>query len=235
MRARVSAIPGPSSASSTGSTRSRTRTRVKPGSRLCGSSQNVQPLDPAGRHGVDPAYAEQRAREDAEGRAHPLQRPPSRAAGQAEEDGLGLVVQRVPEQHDADRQAGGDLLQDGVPRLAGRGLRSQSRGRVDPDAGGDGLVDAQRRELGDHPVRLVGRRRAAGRGRRSRRRPAGPACGPRTRRPRPAPASRPRRCTRRRRRRPRRGPDSAARTGSRTAATAGWSVTARGRPTRRGR
>ena len=43
VRARACAMPGPSSASRTGSTRSRTRTRVKPGSWLCGSSHTSRP------------------------------------------------------------------------------------------------------------------------------------------------------------------------------------------------
>src|SRR4051812_34366537 len=43
VRARVAATPGPSSSSSTGSTRWRTRDRVKRGSSLCGSDQNSSP------------------------------------------------------------------------------------------------------------------------------------------------------------------------------------------------
>ena len=53
---------------------------------------------------------------------HPGQRPGARSAGQPEQDGLGLVVQGVPEQDRGGSVFAGRLVQGQVAGGAGRGL-----------------------------------------------------------------------------------------------------------------
>ena len=169
------------------------------GSELCGSSHEVRPS-------TWQAVTVSSRRTSRSGRAKPSkprrmparERPP-RAAGQAEQDGLGLVVEGVAEQHDGGVEPLGDLLQDGVPRLPGGGLRTDARWRRRSRAVSR-LVGAHRGHLRDDARRRARPSRPGARGRRSRRRPAASACGPRRPWPRAARASRRRRC-----RRPRHG------------------------------
>ena len=77
----------------------RTRTRVKAGSQFCGSSQGCRPSAATGAAGLRAAEAAGAAADTARDRRHPGQRPGARAAGESEQDSLGLIVQRVPE-HD---------------------------------------------------------------------------------------------------------------------------------------
>ena len=105
-----------------------------------------------------PGEVEQRPREEPSNDApHPLQRPAAGAPGQPEQHGLGLVVEGVPEQHDARRRSA---------RRAGRARRTSprappprcppARGRRSPGSDA-GLVDAQRGHLRDDPVGVLGR------------------------------------------------------------------------------
>jgi hypothetical protein len=54
---------------------------------------------------------------------HPGQRTGAGAAGQAEQDGLGLVVEGVAEQDHRRAQPVGGRVQGGVARVAGGGFR----------------------------------------------------------------------------------------------------------------
>ena len=198
VRASVAATPGPSSSSSSGSTVCRTRTRVNAGSRVVRVLPELDALDLAGGDRVGAGDVEQRPAVAVEAAAHPGERPAARAAGQAEQHGLGLVVAGVPEQH------GGRAEALGRPA---RARRSGPGGRPPPAPGRpprrapaplSGLVGAERGHLRDDPRRVLGRARPGARGRRSRRRPASRPCGPRRRSPPAARASR-----RRRSRRPR--------------------------------
>ena len=115
------ATPGPSSSSSTGRTRRRSRERVKRGSSLCGSSHQSMPWarqacsvsarvrSSSGRANQVPTLGVPPA--------HPGDRPSAGAAGQPEQDGLGLVVQRVAQEHQLGADPLGGLGQGGVARL----------------------------------------------------------------------------------------------------------------------
>jgi hypothetical protein len=80
---------------------------------------------------------------------HARQRAPAGAAGQAEQHGLGLVVEGVAEQHDDRAEVLDHLVEHGVPRLPRGRLRpTTAPGHLHP--GRRGLVGAQRRHLLDH-------------------------------------------------------------------------------------
>ena len=198
----------------------------------------LEPLDLAGGDGVVAAYAEQRAREDAEGRPHPLQRPPARAAGQAEQHGLGLVVEGVAEQHQRGR----------------RGARRPPPGRRTSPPGRPPRARAPtRRRPATRAVIVSSTPIAASCSTTRSACSAEPGCSPwstvtpTTRRPRLWPSKTAAEASASESAPPlhatatatpspgRRAGDSAGGPGSRTAATEGWSVTARGRPRRRGR
>ena len=140
VRASASATPPASTSSSSGSTSRRRRTRVKRGSTLCGSSQKVRPC---ARH----AAAVSARRRPSSGRsqggsqvAHAGQRPGARAAAEAEQHGLGLVVEGVAEQHGrVGVRAGG----------AQRGVAGPAGGRLEPAAAvDDHAVHGRRNALG---------------------------------------------------------------------------------------
>ena len=118
MRASASATPGPSSASSTGSTRSRTRTRVKAGSSVVRVVPRREPGVEAGLPRGRAADAEERPRVAAGARGHAGEARGARAAGEPEQHGLGLVVERVAEQHERRSGLGGGRVERGVAGLA---------------------------------------------------------------------------------------------------------------------
>ncbi len=91
--------PGPSSASRTGSTLVRTRTRAKDGSPLCGSDHGRMPRLVADRCRGGPAQIEEGPQQSASPHAMPGDRPQPRTARQSEQHGFGLVVERVTQQH----------------------------------------------------------------------------------------------------------------------------------------
>ena len=158
-------------------------------------------LDLASGHGVGAGHVEQRPAVVVEAAAHAGQRPAARAAGQAEQDGLGLVVEGVAEEH-ADRAE--------VLRPAGRGRRTAPRAPPPPDRDRRPEPRPGPWRSRRSPARPSARRRArrarptppGGRGRRSPRSPAGRACDPRRPSRTAAPGSPARRSTRPARRRP---------------------------------
>ena len=126
VRASASAIPGPSSRSSSGITRV---PHPRPGEARIGVLRVLPPgdaLGPAGRLGLRPGSGRAGGGRNrpvtvriAEVAPHPLQRPATGAPRQPEQHGLRLVVERVAEEH----QPGLEVL-----RRAGRGRRTWPRG-----------------------------------------------------------------------------------------------------------
>ncbi len=114
-------------------------------------------LSPAGLLGLRAGEAEQRPAEDPERAAHAGQRASAAAAGQPEQDGLGLVVEGVPEQHRRGAEPVGDLLEDGVPGLPRRRLETLPVG-LDADPDRRGLVGAEGGHLADDAGGHLGRR-----------------------------------------------------------------------------
>ncbi len=74
---------------------------------------------------------------------HPAERPGAGAAEQPEQDGLGLVVGGVAEQHRHGAGAVGGRLQRGVPGGAGRGLRPLAGAGGDRDGPGQHGVEPE--------------------------------------------------------------------------------------------
>ena len=146
VRASAAATPGPSSASSSGSTVRRTRTRVNRGSSLCGSSHQVDALGPAGRLGLGAGHVEQRPAEDAsKARRIPASdRPPDPRARPSST--VSAWSSRVwPSSTTLAPSAGPrPRSSDGVPGLPGGRLGPDGRRRVDARPGPSTVSSAPR-------------------------------------------------------------------------------------------
>ena len=96
-----------------------------PDRRCAGRPRAARPLGERGRVDLLPGRA--RGTADGTGRStgrHPGQRASAGPAGQAEQDGLGLVVPRVTEQHHRRTESVGRLVERRVTGRASRGLRT---------------------------------------------------------------------------------------------------------------
>ena len=97
------------------------------------------------------AKAEQRTAVRVSPGGHPGQRPGARSAGQPEQDGLGLVVQGVPEQDRRGAAGPGRSVESGVPGRSRGGLRPGcGAGRRDPHLDAVDRVEPELAEQGRH-------------------------------------------------------------------------------------
>ena len=226
--------PGPSSSSSTGSTRSRTRTRVKAGSWLCGSSQASSPST---RHAVTVSSrrtpSSGRTKTPKAGRIPCSDRPPEpRARPSSTVSAWSSRVWpsstcRAPRWSATCSRtaylAWRAAASGPSPEVASTSTRAVSVSSTPIDASWPTTRSAWAAEPGWRPwstvtptTRRPSLRPSNTTAEASAIESAPPLHATATTSPTDSPASR-------------------RRTGSRTAATEGWSVTARGRPTRRGR
>ena len=207
VRASASAMPGPSSRSSTGSTERRTRERSEAGVLVVGVRPPLDAVGAAGRLGLRTGQVEQAAARRPppllEVTAHPLQRAAARSPGQPEQHRLGLVVEGVPQQHARGRRSAAASCARAA-YLASRAPASiPGRSGIDRDPDRRRLVDPERRPSGPPPARCAPRdpscrpwsttaptTRVPTRDPRRRWPPAAPGSRPRRSRP-PAPAAPP--------------------------------------------
>ncbi len=149
--------PGPSSSSSTGSTRCRTRERAKRGSSLCGSVHHSMPWARQAASVCCAGDVEQRTPEDVEAAPHPGQRPAATAPGR------GRAALSRPGRRECGRAG---PVRDRPARRPPPARRSAPRGPPPPGPGrtmvtwtrtDDGLVGTEAGHLGDDVLGLGGR------------------------------------------------------------------------------